>query len=308
MPESKFHPPRARPGIVARTALVGRLAATTASVITVTAPPGYGKTTLIAQLAQRIGSGAAWLSCDDGDNDPVVLLSALAVALDRIGPVDPAIFSALASPGSAISMVPRFMSAVASVQLSVTVLLDHAEAVTNRQCLNIIAEFALRLPTGWQFVLASRTAAPLPTARLRAQGDIFEVTTDDLTMGPAEAHSLLTGAGVEADEGSLRDLLQRTEGWPAGLYIAALVIKSGTRHSDVGFAFTGNDVYMGDYLRSELLDRISGAEALFLTRTSVLNRMCGSLCDAILGKHGSGAVLEHMEARNLLVVPPRPPP
>src|SRR5262245_34082395 len=150
LPESKFHPPAARTGIVARTALVERLAATRAPVITVTAPPGYGKTTLLAQWAERIGSRAAWLSCDEGDNDPVVLLSALALALDRIGPVDPAIFPALASAGADITMVPRFVSAVASVPPPVTVLLDHAEAVTNRQCLTTIAEFALRLPPGWR--------------------------------------------------------------------------------------------------------------------------------------------------------------
>ena len=122
-------------------------------------------------------------------------------------------------------------------------------------------------------------------------------------MGPAEARSLLKGAGVEASEAALRDLLQRTEGWPAGLYIAALAIKSGSQPSSAGLTFTGDDVYMGDYLRSELLDRISAAEASFLTRTSVLNQMCGPLCDAILGEQGSGAVLEQMEARNLLVVP-----
>ena len=301
--ESKFHPPGVRPGIVVRTALVERLAATRVPVITVAAPPGYGKTTLMSQWAERIGSRAAWLSCDDGDNDPVVLLSALAVALDRIGRVDPSIFSALASAGADITVVPRFVSAVASVQPPVTVLLDQAEAVTNRQCLNTIAEFALRLPPGWQLGLASRTAVPLPTARLRAQGGILEVTADDLSMGPREADSLLKGAGVEADEASVRDLLQRTEGWPAGLYIAALAIKSGSRNSDVGFTFTGDDVYMGDYLRSELLDRISGAEASFLIRTSVLDRMCGSLCDAILEETGSTAVLEQMEARNLLVIP-----
>lgn len=301
--ESKFHPPGVRPGIVVRTALVERLAATRVPVITVAAPPGYGKTTLMSQWAERIGSRAAWLSCDDGDNDPVVLLSALAVALDRIGRVDPSIFSALASAGADITVVPRFVSAVASVQPPVTVLLDQAEAVTNRQCLNTIAEFALRLPPGWQLGLASRTAVPLPTARLRAQGGILEVTADDLSMGRREADSLLKGAGVEADEASVRDLLQRTEGWPAGLYIAALAIKSGSRNSDVGFTFTGDDVYMGDYLRSELLDRTSGAEASFLIRTSVLDRMCGSLCDAILEETGSTAVLEQMEARNLLVIP-----
>ncbi|MGA8463489.1 MAG: hypothetical protein WB688_04920, partial [Trebonia sp.] len=257
----------------------------------------------MSQWAERIGSRAAWLSCDDGDNDPVVLLSALAVALDRIGRVDPSIFSALAAAGADITVVPRFVSAVASVQPPVTVLLDQAEAVTNRQCLNTIAEFALRLPPGWQLGLASRTVVPLPTARLRAQGGILEVTADDLSMGPREADSLLKGAGVEADEASVRDLLQRTEGWPAGLYIAALAIKSGSRNSDVGFTFTGDDVYMGDYLRSELLDRISGAEASFLIRTSVLDRMCGSLCDAILEETGSTAALEQMEARNLLVIP-----
>src|SRR5215813_8456537 len=145
LPESKFHPPGARLGIVVRAALVERLSATTAPVITVAAPPGYGKTTLMAQWAERIGSRAAWLSCDNGDNDPVVLLSALAVALGRIGPIDPAIFPALASTGAAITVVPRFMSEVASVEPPVTVLLDHVEAITSRQCLNTIAEFALRL-------------------------------------------------------------------------------------------------------------------------------------------------------------------
>jgi LuxR family transcriptional regulator, maltose regulon positive regulatory protein len=303
LPESKFHPPAARPGIVVRRVLVERLAATRVPVITVAAPPGYGKTTVMAQWAERIGSRVAWLSCDDGDNDPVVLLSALAVALDRIGPVDPAIFSALASSGAGIAMVPRFVSAVSSVPAPATVLLDQAEAVTNRQCLNAIAEFALRLPPGWQFALASRSVVPLPTARLRAQGGILEVTAEDLAMGRLEANSLLKGAGVDADESSVRDLLQRTEGWPAGLYIAALAIKSGSRQSDVGFTFTGDDVYMSDYLRSELLSRISDAEASFLTRTSVLDKLCGSLCDAILGENGSAAVLEQMEARNLLVVP-----
>jgi len=269
----------------------------------VTAPPGYGKTTLMAQWAKRLGPRVAWLSCDDGDNDPVVLLSALAIALDRIGPVDPVIFPALASSGAAISMVPRFISAVASMQPPVTVLLDHVGAVTNRQCLNAIAEFALRLPPGWQFALASRIAVPLPTARLRAQGGLLEITADDLAMGPLEACSLLTGAGAEADEASLADLLQRTEGWPTGLYIGALARKSGTRQSEAGFTFTGDDIFMGDYLRSELLDQMSGAELSFLTRTSVLDRMCGPLCDATLSDTGSGAVLERLEARNLLVIP-----
>jgi LuxR family transcriptional regulator, maltose regulon positive regulatory protein len=301
--ESKFHPPAARPGIVIRTALVNRLAAAQSPIITVTAPPGYGKTMLLAQWAELVGPRVAWVSCDDGDNDPVVLLSALAVALDRIEPVDPTIFSALVSSGGDITVVPRFVSAVAAMHRPVTLVLDHAEAVTNKQCLNTIAEFALRLPPGWQLAMASRAGVPLPVARLRAQGRIVEISAEDLAMGTEEASSLLEGAGAELGEASIHELLQRTEGWPAGLYIAALAIKAGTRRSEVGFTFTGDDIFMGDYLRSELLDRVSGAVASFLTRTSVLDRMCGSLCDAILDGEGSQRLLERLESRNLLIVP-----
>ena len=301
--ESKFHPPTARPGIVARTALVDRLATAQAPVITIAAPPGYGKTTLLAQWAERVGPRVAWVSCDDGDNDPVVLLSALAVALDRIEPIDPSVFWVLTSSGAGITVVPRFVSAIASMRPPVTVVLDHTEAVTNKGCLNTIAELALHLPLGWQFALASRTKVPLPTARLRAQGGIVEVGAEDLAMSPEEASSLLEGAGVKPGAVSASELLQRTEGWPTGLYIAALAIRAGTRQSEAGFTFTGDDRFMGDYLRSELLDRVSDGEVSFLTRTAVLDRMCGSLCDAILGATESGRVLEQMESRNLLVVP-----
>jgi LuxR family maltose regulon positive regulatory protein len=301
--ESKFHPPTPRPGIVTRAAMVDRLATARAQVVTVVAPPGYGKTTLLAQWAERLGARVAWVSCDDGDNDPVVLLSALAVALDRIEPVDQTIFGVLASSGADITVVPRFVSAIASMQLPVTIVLDHAEAVTNKKCLNTIAEFALRLPAGWQLALASRSAVPLPAARLRAHGGIVEIGAEDLAMSPQEAFLLLEGAGARLEAADVHELLQRTEGWPAGLYIAALAIKSGTRHTDVGFTFTGDDVFMGDYLRSELLDRVSPAEASFLTQASVLDRMCGSLCDAVLDRKGSERVLEELERRNLLVVP-----
>ena len=301
--ESKFHPPTPRPGIVTRAAIVNRLATARAQVVTVVAPPGYGKTTLLAQWAERVGARVAWVSCDDGDNDPVVLLSALAVALDRIEPVDQTIFGVLASSGADITVVPRFVSAIASMQLPVTIVLDHAEAVTNRKCLNTIAEFALRLPAGWQLALASRSAVPLPAARLRAHGGIVEIGAEDLAMSPQEAFLLLEGAGARLEAADIHELLQRTEGWPAGLYIAALAIKSGTRHTDVGFTFTGDDVFMGDYLRSELLDRVSAAEASFLTQASVLDRMCGSLCDAVLDRKGSERVLAELERRNLLVVP-----
>ena len=180
----KFHPPAVRPGIVVRTALLGRLAATRVPVITLAAPPGYGKTTLMAQWAERIGvaRGLAVLR-RRRQRSRCAAERAWRWRWSRIGPVDPAIFSALASSGADITVVPRFVAAVAPVPPPVTVLVDHAEAVTNRQCLNTIAEFALRLPPGWQFALASRAVVPLPTARLRAHDGILEITADDLAMG-----------------------------------------------------------------------------------------------------------------------------
>ena len=118
-----------------------------------------------------------------------------------------------------------------------------------------------------------------------------------------EAAALLSGAGVDVGAQDVDALVQRTEGWPAGLYLAALAMRAGSTRADAGFSITGDDRFVGDYLRSELLDRVSRAEATFLTRTSILDRMCGGLCDAVVGRTGSSRTLEQLESRNLLVVP-----
>ena len=115
----------------------------------------------------------------------------------------------------------------------------------------------LGLPTGWQLAIGSRASLPLPPRGMRAQGSIVEVGADDLAMGKAEARSLLIGAGVDLAEPDLDVLIERTEGWPAGLYLAALAINAGGAHVDVAHTFTGDDRFMGDYLRTEFLDRVS---------------------------------------------------
>ena len=302
--ESKLHPPVARPGIVARTALIERLSAEqTPGVISVVAPAGYGKTTLLAQWAERKQPRVAWVSADERDNDPVVLLTYLAVALDRVERVNPAVFRSLASPAGAMTVMPPLVSSIESMGQPVAVVLDHADAVTNPECLDTIAELALSLPAGSQFAIASRDNLRLPTARLRAQGRIVEIGADDLAMARPEASSLLMEAGVDLADEDTDDLVQRTEGWPAGLYLAALAIKAGSPQAEAGFQLTGDDRYVGDYLRSEFLDRMSRAEVSFLTRTSILDRMCGPLCDATLTRKGSTRILEQLESRNLLVVP-----
>jgi LuxR family maltose regulon positive regulatory protein len=301
---AKLEPPADRPGTVARTALIDRmLALPEIPVIAVVAPPGYGKTTFLVQWAKRRGSHMAWVSCDDGDNDPTVLLTYLTAALGRVVPAAWTAFQAVASSAVGIAVMPELMAALGSIRSVVSVVIDHAEAVTNPECRGVLAEFALGLPSGWQLAIASRHRLPLPVGRLRARGEIVDVGPDDLAMDPSEASLLITGAHVDLTAAQVNDLVARTEGWPAGLYLAALSIRAGTSHRDAGFAEARDESYMTDYLRAELLDKASPAEVSFLTRSSVLDRMSGPLCDATLDIAESARVLDDLAGRNLLVIP-----
>jgi LuxR family maltose regulon positive regulatory protein len=299
--DSKFHAPTMRPGVVARTMLVDRLLTSDEPVITVFAPPGYGKTTLLAQWAGQLGPRVAWVSCEKTDNDPVALWTAVITALGQIAPVSPAASQLLAMSGGDVSVIPSLVSTFGTIRGPLVLVLDHAEAVTSRECRTSIAEFALRVPKGWRLALASREPMPIPVARLRVQRRIVEIGTSELAMARTEASALLKGAGVELPESRTEELVRRTEGWPAGLYLAALAMRDGSPAES--FTFTGDDRLMGDYLRSEFLTRVSRSQVTFLLRTSILDRMCGPLCDAVVGGKGSARVLEQLVNRNLLVVP-----
>jgi LuxR family transcriptional regulator, maltose regulon positive regulatory protein len=299
--DPKFRAPATRAGVVARTTLLDRLFASDEPLITVVAPPGYGKTTLLAQWAERLGPRAAWVSCEKTDNDPVAFWTAVITALDQIAPVSPAASQLLATSGGGVDVIPSLVSTFGTIRGPLVLVLDHAEAVTSRECRTSIAEFALRVPEGWRLAMASRDPIPIPTAQLRMQGRIVEIGTTELAMARNEASELVRAAGVELADSRMDELLQRTEGWPAGLYLAALAMRDSSPAE--GFTFTGDDRLMGDYLRSELLTRVSSSQASFFMRTSVLDRMSGPLCDAVLGGNGSARVLEQLVSRNLLVVP-----
>jgi LuxR family maltose regulon positive regulatory protein len=304
--ESKLHPPLARPGIVARAMLVEQLLVSRAApFVCVIAPAGYGKTTLLTQWAERTGRRVAWVSVDRHDNDPVVLLTYLAVALDRVEPIHPGVFQALTAPGVSVpaTVVPQFTSAVSAMTEPVTLVLDHVELLDNRECLDAVAELAVRLPGGSQLVLASRRPPPLPVALLRAQGQVAEVGADELAMDQPEAQALLEGAGVQLAPAEVAELVGRTEGWPVGLYLAALALKAGRRQAATGVAFTGDDRFMADYLHSEFLAHLPPELVVFLTRTAVLERLSGPLCDAVLATSGSDRILSSLEDSNLLLVP-----
>jgi LuxR family maltose regulon positive regulatory protein len=303
--ESKLHPPPGRPGIVARTRLVERLLASDAvPVVAVVAPAGYGKTTLLAQWDQRTAHRVVWVSLDQRDNDPVVLLTYVAVALDRVEPIDPRIVRGLAGPGASIvGAVPRLAAAMAAMSQPVALVLDHLELLGNQQALDAVAELAAQLPTGAQLLVASRARPPLPVALLRGQGRVVELGVEELAMDHQETRLLLEGAGVGLDDGEVDELLARTEGWPVGLYLAALAHKAAGPRAYVWAGFTGDDRFLVDYLWSELLGQLPPERVAFLTRTAVLERMSGPLCDAVLDTTGSSEVLAWLEETNLLLVP-----
>jgi LuxR family transcriptional regulator, maltose regulon positive regulatory protein len=302
--ESKLRRPWVRPGIVSRAALVDRLLAShRIPVVCVVAPAGYGKTTLLSQWAEQRGR-TAWVALDERDNDPEILLACAAAALDRVEPIDPELLRTRWLVGSSIAAtaVTRLVGAMSAMTEPVALVLDHLELVSNQDCRDAVAELALGMPVGSQLAIATRSAPPLPMARLRASREVVEVGMDDLAMDATEARVLVEAAGVKLGDDEHGQLIERTEGWPVGLYLAALAIKAGAPEQTAGLRFSGDDRLVAEYLGSELLARLSEDEVSFLTRTSVLERMCGPLCDAMLGATGSAAMLESFERSNLLLV------
>ena len=295
-----------RPGTVRRWSLIERLVRDDPRpIVSVVAPAGYGKTTLLAQWAERNGQSFAWVSVEEPDNDPKVLLSYIAEALDAVEPIDERVFDALASPASSVpgSVVPRLGSAFSSMTSPVVLVLDDVHVLHDSECRAAVSVLADHVPAGSRLVLAGRAEPPLRVARLRAEGKITEIGPRDLSLTVEEASSLLRNAGVTLGEDEVAKLHQRTEGWPAGLYLAALYLREGDPVGSMGVSFGGGDRLVSEYVESEFLARISPDQRAFLTRTAVLERLCGPLCDAVLELSGSTATLADLARSNLLLVP-----
>ena len=295
-----------RPGTVRRSSLIERLGrGDPRPIVSVVAPAGYGKTTLLSQWAERNGRAFAWVSVDEGDNDPKVLLSYVAAALDAVEPIDERVFDALASPVSSVagSVVPRLGRAFSLMTSPVVLVLDDVHVLGNSECRAALSVLADHVPAGSRLALAGRAEPPLRVARLRAEGKILEIGPDDLSLTCDEASSLLRNVDLTLAEDDVAELHERTEGWPAGLYLAALYLREGGSFASASFSFGGDDRFVSDYLESEFLSRISRRQRVFLTRTAVLERMCGPLCEAVLDVAGSAAILAELAGSNVLLVP-----
>jgi LuxR family transcriptional regulator, maltose regulon positive regulatory protein len=301
--EAKLAAPSPRPGTVAKANVITRLCASTLPFVSLVAPAGYGKTTLLALWADADRRPFAWVALDGRDEDPVVFLRYIAAAMHRVEPIPAEVFDALSGPGGSgwALRVPRVGSALAAVEHPLVLVLDDLHAIANPSCLDALAELFRYVPEGSQIVIASREEPPLPLARWRAQGSVHEIGVADLRLEEQEAESLLQAAGVELDGSELSKLTELTEGWPAGLYLTALSLQAGAPSPVAGF--NGDDRFLSEYFRLELLSRLPAAEAHFLKYTSVLERMSGGLCDAVLQTTRSAHTLEALERTNCFVVP-----
>jgi len=303
---TKLRHPVLRPGTVGRPRLMDLLApGKLRPVVSVVAPPGFGKTTLLAQWAERGDRAFAWVSVEEPDNDPKVLLSYIAEALSTVAPICDEVFAALASPGSSVpaTVVPRLEAAFSGMTSPVVLVLDDVHVLHNRECQAAVSALADHVPPGSHLVLAGRAQPPLRLARLRAEARLTEIGPEDLVLSAEEAASLLHGAGVTLGEHEAAELHRHTEGWPAALYLAALHLREGGSLPRAAVTFGGANRLVSDYLEAELLSRVSPGQRLFLTRTAVLERLSESLCEAVLEAPGSGATLAELSRSNLLLVP-----
>lgn len=291
-------------GSVLRGGLLERLIGHPAvPLVAVVAQAGSGKTTLLQQWAARDPRPFAWLRLTARDNDPSVLLSALALAIGRIAPVDADVLGSFAAPGlSFAEATARILSVLEGASGPGVLVLDDAHRLDDTDGHDVVVGLLENLPRDWQIVIAGREELWLPIARMRAEGRLGEIGADDLAMDDDEASELLAEAGVTLDRGDVEALNQRAEGWPVALYLAALALASGHRVGRKAEWHGGNDRLMADYLTSEVLAALPTTTVEFLTRTALPERLCGPLCDALLDADSSAERLVTLERENTLIV------
>jgi LuxR family maltose regulon positive regulatory protein len=314
---TKLYAPLPRPSLVSRPRLTERLdegLRLGRKLTLVSAPAGFGKTTLVSAWVRAVRESplrVAWLSLDEGDNDPARFLAYLAATLQTVGvqveekpAVTEAFLAALVNQANAVD--PFIL------------VLDDYHFITAQPVHDVLAFFLDHLPENMHLVIATRADPPLPVARLRGRGQLTELRLVDLRFTPDEAQEFL-GRVMEltlsADD--VAALASCTEGWIAGLQMAALSLQGKDDVSQSVAAFTGSNRYILDYLLEEVLRREPEYVQAFLLQTSILDRFCGSLCDAVVGdwrlEIGSAQspisglqsqiILEHLELANLFIVP-----
>lgn len=306
---TKSTPPVIRTHLIERAELIAALSAEPSPKLTLlSAPAGWGKTTLLAQWVSGGTENRArgWLSLDASDNDPMRFWSCAIAALLKARPGVAVRAFELARMGADPLMVvlPTLLNELADIDDQITLILDDYHLVMNRSVQEQVGFVIERMPPTFRLVIATRSDPWLPLARMRARGELLELRTEELRFGDEEAATLLSDMlNLDLSDAEVRLLFRRTEGWAAGLYLAGLSLSGRTDAAAFIQAFAGDNRHIVDYLTAEVLDGQSPQRRDFLLRTSLLPRLNGDLCDATLQTKGSAAMLDSIDRENLFLSP-----
>jgi LuxR family maltose regulon positive regulatory protein len=299
--DAKFSVLRPRPGTVSRGNLVETARSSDCRLVAVTAPAGYGKSTFLAEWAAKEDRPVAWVSLDRFDDEPGTLLASLASAYCRTGLGGPELIFDMRGQGVSVlgRAAPRLAAELRVSPVPFVLMLDDLHELQSLACHDVLGMVISALPRGSQLVAASRSEQPhLP--RLRAVGDALEFGAADLTLDAAGARQIFANVQVSATPELAAAVTERTEGWPVGLYLAALIAKQS---HGLAQTLTGEDRYVADYLYREALSRQPKAMQRFLRRTAVLDQVSGPLCEAVLQSPAADIQLRRVEAHSLFLTP-----
>jgi LuxR family maltose regulon positive regulatory protein len=302
--EAKLSRPMLGPATVVRPRLISLLMADPPPpVVSVIAPAGYGKTVLLADWAARAQRDVAWLTLDEFDNAPSVFLTYVAAAIDRVEPIDPGTGTALTAPGTRIlaAAVPRLASELHRWRRPGVLVLDDVHRLVDRTCLDALGALIEHLPPGFQVVVAARTPPGLPLPRLRANRRLAEIGREELAFDAAETEALAAGVGQRLSREDAQALAERTEGWAAAIYLAALGRRRGQVDPTTPGQASARDPYIAEYLRSELAPVLDETDVTVLTRTSVLDVVEPLLAEHVSGQPDATERLERLARANLLI-------
>ena len=306
---TRLYIPLPPPKVVRRPRLVERLNDGLHRKLTlISAPAGFGKTTLLSAWVAGSDRHVAWLSLDEGDNDPTRFLIYLVAAVRTIAPgIDEALLGALQSsqPPPTESFLTFLLNEIATILDDFVLVIDDYHVIDAKPVDRALAFVLEHLPPQMRLVIATREDPQLPLARLRGRGQLFELRGADLRFTPSEAAGFLNQVmGLNLSAQDVANLETRTEGWIAGLQLAALSLQGHPDATSFIQSFTGSHHFVLDYLLEEVLQRQSESVQTFLLRTSILDYLSGPVCDAVLGNiAGSGqATLEYLERSNLFLV------
>jgi len=305
---TKLFAPPARPGALQRTRLIDRLERGLHGRLTlIAAPAGFGKTTLVSEWITTNDRPVAWLSLDAGDSDPKQFLSYFIAALQTIDQsIGEKVLSMLqsAQPASISSFLPLLINDLTAIHKAFVLVLDDYHLVDNSAVDEALAFLLDHQPPPMHLIMTTREDPQLPLSRLRVRGQLTEIRAKDLRFTPSEAADFLDRVmGLKLEKKDINALEERTEGWIAGLQMAALSMQSRTDTQGFIQAFTGSHHFILDYLAEEVLQQQAEEIRQFLKKTAILDRMCGSLCDAVTGRKDGKKMLETLNRANLFVIP-----